>query len=138
MICFMNAKKVILLVTLMTLHYILAQETLSLTNFFNGPSIIILKPIRENVIYFWVPNPGLNTNIPYNLRSRSELCCRNPKTVNYGPETISYLAPKIWSLVPEAIKSSNSLDAFKSKIRQWEPDSLCRLWNTYLQHLGFI
>ena len=35
---------------------------------------------------------------------------------------MSYLAPKIWSLVPTAIKSSKSLDAFKSKIRQWEPD----------------
>ena len=28
----------------------------------------------------------------------------------YGTETISYLAPKIWSLVPNAIKSSKSLD----------------------------
>ena len=60
----------------------------------------------------------LNANIPHNLRSRSELYCRNPETVTYGTETKSYLAPKIWSLVLEAIKSSNSIDAFKSKIRQ--------------------
>ena len=66
----------------------------------------------------------LNKNISYNLRSRSELYCRNPKIVKYGAETISYLARKIWSLVPNVINSSNSLDAFKSKIRQWEPQPL--------------
>ena len=61
----------------------------------------------------------LNTNILYNRRSHSGLYCRNPKTVRYGTETISYLTPKIWSLVPDAIKISKSLDAFKSGIRQW-------------------
>ena len=50
--------------------------------------------------------------------SRSKLYCRNPKTLKCGTEAISYLAPKIQSFVPEAIKSNNSLDAFKSKIRQ--------------------
>ena len=73
----------------------------------------------------------LNTNIPYNLKSCSELNCRNPKTVKYGIDTMSYLAPKIWSLVPGGIKSSKSLDAFESKIRQWKPDCSCRLRKTY-------
>ena len=60
------------------------------------------------------------------------------KTVKYGTETISYLAPKIWSLVPNAIKSSKSLDVFKFKIRQWEPDCPCRLCTNYLQHVSLI
>ena len=60
------------------------------------------------------------------------------KTVKYGTKTISYLAPKIWSLVPNAIKSSKSLDVFKFKIRQWEPDFPCWLCKNYLQHVGFI
>ena len=64
--------------------------------------------------------------------------CRNPKTVKYGTETISYLAHKIWYLVPNVIEGSSSLDAFKSKIRQWAPDYPCRLCKTYLQHVGFI
>ena len=80
----------------------------------------------------------LNTNIPYNLRSRSELYSRNPITVKYGTETRSYLAPKIWSLVPNAIKSSKSLGGFEFKIRQWEPNCLCHLCKNYLQHVGFI
>ena len=40
------------------------------------------------------------------------------KTVKYGTETISYLAAKIWSLVPNAVKSSKSLHVFESKLRQ--------------------
>ena len=62
------------------------------------------------------------TNFIYALfvpkSSRSELNCRNSEIVKYGIETISYLAPKIWSLVPEAIKTNELLDAFKSKIRK--------------------
>ena len=34
----------------------------------------------------------VNTKNPYSLRSRNELYCRNPKTVKYGTETISYVA----------------------------------------------
>ena len=48
------------------------------------------------------------------------------KTVKYGTETISYLAPKTW------------LDVFESKIRQWKPDCHCPLCRNYLQHVGFI
>ena len=72
----------------------------------------------------------LSTNIPYNLRSCTELYCRNPKTVKYGTESMSHLAPKIWSLVPKTINSINLLDTFKSKIRQWEPDCPCCLCKT--------
>ena len=49
----------------------------------------------------------LNSNNPY------KLYCKNPKTIEYGKY--------------EPIKISKSLDAFKSKIRQWEPDCPCRL-----------
>ena len=83
----------------------------------------------------------LNTNIPYNLRLLSELqklYCRNSNTIKYGTETISYLAPKVWSLAPNVIKSGKSLDVFKPKIRQWEPDCPCHLCINYLQHVGFI
>ena len=59
-------------------------------------------------------------------------------TVKYGTDTISYLAPKIWSSVPNAIKSSKSLDVFKSKTRKWEPSCPCGLCKNYLQYVGFI
>ena len=108
-------------------HRNIQRLAIELYKFFHGLSPSIMK----NVFHF-------NTNIPCNLRSRSELYSGNPKTVKYETETISYLAPKIWSLVPNAIKSSKSLDVFKFKIRQWEPDYPCRLCKNYLQHVGFI
>ena len=99
-------------------HRNIQSLAIELYKFFHGLSPSIMK----NVFH-------LNTNIPYS---------RNPKTVKYGTETISYLAPKIWSLVTNAIKSSKSLDVFKSKIRQWEPDCSFHLCKNYLQHVGFI
>ena len=41
--------------------------------------------------------------LPYNLRTHNEVFNRVPKTVNYETETISFLAPKVWTLVPEKI-----------------------------------
>ena len=108
-------------------HRNIQSLAIELYKFFHSLSSSIIK----NVFHF-------NTNVPYNLRSGSELYSRNPISVKYGTKTISYLAPKIWSLVPNAIKSSKSLDVFKFKIRQWEPDSPCRLRKFYLQHVGFI
>ena len=52
--------------------------------FFHGLSPIIIKNIFQ-----------VNTNNPHSLRSHNELYCRNPKTVKYGTETISYLAAKV-------------------------------------------
>ena len=91
-------------------HRNIQSLAIELYKFFHGLSPSIMK----NVFH-------LNTNISYNLRSRSELYIRDPKIV-----------------VPNAIKSSKSLEVFKSKIRQWEPDCPCRLCKNYLQHVGFI
>ena len=84
----------------------------------------------------------VNETIPYDLRMRNELYARNPKTVRYGTETISFLSPKIWSLIPQNIKDSGFLPCFKkkkkTKFRKWKPNCPCRLCKTYLQHVGFI
>ena len=60
-----------------------------------------------------------NISNSYDLRNNKELYSRNPKTVKYVTETVSYMVPKICSKVPAAIKMSSSLDSFKSKIRRW-------------------
>ena len=79
-----------------------------------------------------------NISNSYDLRNHKELYSRNPKTVRYGTETVSYMAPKIWSKVPETIKMSSSLETFKTKIRKWKPESDCRLYTTYLHHVGVV
>ena len=55
----------------------------------------------------------------YNLRGgNNNFICENIKTVNYGSETISFLGPKIWELIPDDIKNSESLNIFKKNINQ--------------------
>ena len=79
----------------------------------------------------------VNQTVPYDLRKRNVLQSRNPSSVRYGTETISYIAPKIWSLVLETIKNCDILKSFKQKIRKWKPDCLCRLCKVYLQLVDF-
>ena len=40
----------------------------------------------------------------YNTRNTSTFTSRNIKTVRYGLQTISYMTPKIWNLVPREMK----------------------------------
>ena len=75
---------------------------------FNGISPSIIKnvfPLKESNIYC--------SKFPFKTRK--------VRTVAYGTETLSYLGPKIWSLVPEEIKNENNLGAFKIKIKHWRP-----------------
>ena len=58
-------------------------------------------------------------NIKYDLHGGNTFISNNIKTVNYGSETISYLAPKIWQQIPEDIKNTNCLNSFKHKIKLW-------------------
>ena len=61
-----------------------------------------------------------NDTIPCGLRMRNELYARNPKTVRYGTETISFLSPKI--CLNKNIKDSGSLPCFKKNIKKWKPN----------------
>ena len=48
-------------------------------------------------------------NPSYNLRSSCNQFRReNVKTVHYGIQSVRYLGPKIWELVPNDLKYSNS------------------------------
>ena len=46
-------------------------------------------------------------------------------------ETISFLAPKVWDLVPGKIKKCFSLETFESKLRKSKLDCQCRSYKTY-------
>ena len=60
----------------------------------------------------------VNQTVSYDLRQRNVLQSRNLSSVGYGTETMSYIAPKIWTLVPKVIKNCNNLKSFKQKIRK--------------------
>ena len=48
----------------------------------------------------------------YDLRNNNSFKRRRVKSVWHGTESVSYLDPKIWDLVPNEIKESESLNAF--------------------------
>ena len=78
-------------------------------------------------------------HIKYSLRQFNGMEMNNVRTVNYGTETIRYRAPQIWSIVPENIKTSNTLTEFKKKIKSWIPSGCkCNLCRIYVQGLGFL
>ena len=78
-------------------------------------------------------------NNNYSLRGNNLLTRRRVNSVRYGTETVSFLAPKIWDILPKDIKDSESLDIFKRKIKKWIPwECPCRLFKTYVPQVGFI
>ena len=79
------------------------------------------------------------SNTKYDLRNSNTLVSKNINTTNYGLETVSYLAPRIWEQIPEEIKQSKSLNSFKKKINIWIPNACtCRLCKTYVPNVGFL
>ena len=53
------------------------------------------------------------------MRNDPELQRRRNRTVYYGTESISSLAPKIWELILSTIRNAKSLGKFKEKIKFW-------------------
>ena len=74
----------------------------------------------------------------YDLRN-SDFKTENVRTVHYGTETLSFLGPNIWRILPPEMKNSTSLQIFKNKIKSWSPENCpCRLCKQYIQGVGFI
>ena len=54
---------------------------------------------------------------PYNLINGLICGSYKIKTVRCGTETITYLGPKIRSIIPDQIRESTSLETFRQKIK---------------------
>ena len=57
----------------------------------------------------------------YNLRYQSDYRRPQIRLVLNGTETIAFLGPKIWDLVPLEIKQKKSVNACKKAIKTWNP-----------------
>ena len=69
-----------------------------------------------------------NENTSYNTRNKRKFHSRSKKSVTFGSEMLSHLAPKIWELVPVEIKNVDSVASFKRAIKKWKPINCpCRL-----------
>ena len=67
-------------------------------------------------------------NVSANTRSNSIFYnAHNPRTRNFGLNTLRHLGLQVYDMVPEEIKNS-SVQIFKSKIKNWVPPQCpCRL-----------
>ena len=74
-----------------------------------------LAPVFMNEIFPKNKNAGTD-NISSNTRSNASFYNPfNPKTVNYGAETLRSLGPKVWQLVPRELREIKSLKSFTKK-----------------------
>ena len=61
------------------------------------------------------------------------------RTVYHGSESISFLGPKIWNILPDEIKQQTSPNSFKKSVKKWKPqDCPCRLCKVYINGVGFL
>ena len=75
----------------------------------------------------------------YNLRNSLICGSYKIKTVRYGTDTITYLSPKIWSIIPDEIRESASLETFLEEMKLWKPNSCpCRICKKYIVNVGFV
>ena len=74
----------------------------------------------------------------YNMRSKSDFVIPLVGKVFKGSSSICYYGQIIWSLVPEEIRSTNSLESFKIKITGKSMDCPSRICKNYIRKLGFL
>ena len=75
----------------------------------------------------------------YNLRYTSQFTIPPIHSVYNGRESVSFMGPKIWKLIPPAFKQISSLSGFKKAIKKWKPSNCpCRLCKTYTAQVGFL
>ena len=75
--------------------------------------------------------PGIRSQTDF------ELPCVN--SIRKGHETLRFIGPNIWNIIPERIKIASSLTIFKNKIKNWVPENCpCRLCKDYVQGLGYV
>ena len=92
----------------------------------NGYSPEIMKDVFQ-----------IKDEIKYN--SKFPFKSKNIRTVNYGTQSLGYLGPKIWELVPESLKELKSLKVFRRLIKKWKPIGCpCRLCKNYVYGVGFV
>ena len=59
-------------------------------------------------------------------------------SVKKGDRSLRIFGPIVWNtMIPEKLKTCQTLDDFKNSIKLWRPDN-CELCKTYIQGLGYV
>ena len=61
------------------------------------------------------------------------------KSVNKGTESLSFLGPKIWDILPDTCKDISDLNSFKLALKKQIPvDCHWRICKIYIANVGFV
>ena len=78
-------------------------------------------------------------NNAYNVHKPSEFVRPKVHSIFHGKESISYLGPQIWDMIPVEMKNLTTISAFKREVKNWKlENSPCRLCKPYIENVGFI
>ena len=92
-----------------------------------------LAPIIINDLFL------LKATNSYDLRRNLFFKIPRNDTVRNGFESISYLGPKIWEMLPSEMQECETLFEFKSKVKSWNPANCpCKLCKTYFGDVGYV
>ena len=104
------------------------RVAIEMFRFYNGLS----PPLVNNTF-------KLRSENLHNLRQVSEFSRAMVKSVYHGTESISYLEPKIWDILPQKLNNIENLEHFKRKIKTWTPDNCpCTLCKVYIESVPFL
>ena len=61
------------------------------------------------------------------------------KSVYHESESVSFLGPIIWDMLPSDYNDIDNLNTFKNKIKKWKPGNCpCRICKDYINKMGFV
>ena len=67
----------------------------------------------------WEEVFALTEPLTYSLQFQPEFGTRTIGTIHYGSNSLRYLGPTIWELLPSGLNRCEKVDVFKSKIGKW-------------------
>ena len=74
----------------------------------------------------------------YNLRYNSWFSRPLVTSVYKDTESLSFLGPKLWDILPDTYKDIPDLNSFKLALKKWRPvNFLCRICKIYITNVGF-
>ena len=78
--------------------------------------------VKNNIVPKFMKQLFASKMSSYDLRNNNSIKRRRVNSVCHVTELVFYLGPKIWDLVPNETKESESLNEFKFKIKKWVPE----------------
>ena len=73
------------------------------------------------------------------LRSQTDFKLPKVNSVYAGTDSLRFLGPKVWDIIPSTLKNITSLETFKREIKKWIPSNCpCRICKSYIQGIGYI